>query len=72
MSIPAFAANRGTARTRDEVGTWYASQHYKDLARATQVDLPNNSSYDLGGDGVELLQLTQYGVFIFLIRRVLQ
>jgi len=55
--LPEFAALRGGARTYDKVCSWFASQHYKDLNSATQgqMDMPENSAYDLGVDGVELM-----------------
>jgi hypothetical protein len=67
MYLPDYSAARGTARTYDKIGSWEASQHHKDLnARLTAMGVPsgpyggplydpNNSSYDFGMDGAQLM-----------------
>lgn len=68
MCLPEFAAARGTARTKDKIGTWWASKHYRDLNAATggQLDQPNSSAFDLGVDGVELMTTTHCTTVAFL------
>jgi len=66
---PEFAAARGTGRTYNK-GSWYASQHYKDLNSATngQMDRPENSAYDLGVDGVELMHTVNNSTIMAFMR----
>lgn len=70
MYQPEFAELRGTARTYDKIGTWYASQHYQDLNAATngELDRPYNSAYDLGIDGVELMHSVQHATLLGFMR----
>ena len=67
---PGFAQLRGTARTYDKVGSWWASQHYRDLNAATggELDKPHNSAYDLGIDGVELMHAVQHTTTLGFLR----
>lgn len=69
---PGFAQLRGSARTYDQVGSWWASQHYRDLNAATggELDKKQNSAYDLGIDGVELMHSVQHTTTLGFLRCV--
>jgi hypothetical protein len=68
--MPEFAAARGTARTKGVAGTWYDSPHYADLVAATngELDHPNNSAWDAGGDGVQMTLSRKESTSVFFLR----
>lgn len=82
MLLPDFAAARGTARTYDEIGTWYAAPAHRDLddrlrqMYGSSTDYPNkgplyslnNSTYALGMDGVQLMVSKQYTTILGFIQ----
>jgi hypothetical protein len=72
MLQPTFAAARGTARTKDKVGTWFASPHYRELDARTggELEKPQNSAYDFGFDGLELMELVNHSAQLGFIRWV--
>lgn len=70
--LPDFATARGTARTKDKVGSWWASAHYKDLDMATggHLDKPEISAYELGFDGAELTIASGKNTYLAFMRYV--
>ena len=68
--LPDCAAARGTARKPDVVGSWRASDHYKELNKALGglLDLFENSEYHIGADGVELTISRNNSTFIIVLR----
>jgi hypothetical protein len=80
--LPDFVAARGTARTHDKIGTWEASQAYKDLddrlkeTYGPSKDFPDkgplysrdNSAYDLGMDGVQMMVSKQFNTILCYLR----
>ena len=68
--MPEFAAARGTARTPDVVGSFWASPYFKDLVERTNNALasPQNSPYQVGADGVQLTLSTINTTTAFFLR----
>jgi hypothetical protein len=80
--LPDFVAARGAARTYDKIGTWPASQAHQDLddhlkaIYGPSMDFPgkgplyslNNSAYDWGMDGVQLMVSKQFNTILAFIR----
>jgi hypothetical protein len=67
--LPDFVAARGTARKPDVVGSWRASDHYKELNKALGglLDKLENSDYRLGFDGVELTISRNNSTFVIVL-----